>query len=55
MGSDLGWSKVARSLSIHNIPGGHFTITEHSNIVIFAEQLKVCLEEAEAARGKRRA
>jgi len=48
MDSDLGWSKVVRSLAIHNIPGGHYTITAHSNIVIFAEQLKVCLEQAEA-------
>ena len=52
LGSDLGWRKIARSLSIHNIPGGHFTITEHSNIMIFAEQLKVCLQEAEAARAR---
>jgi len=51
MGSDLGWNNIARKLSIHKIiPGGHFTITEHSTVIIFAEQLKACLEEAEAER-----
>jgi thioesterase domain-containing protein len=48
MGDDMGWSKVARRLLIDKIPGGHFTITEHSNIRIFAEQLKACMEEVEA-------
>ena len=52
IGSDLAWSRVAKDLTIRNIPGGHFTITSHANIVIFAEHLKVCLEEAEAARAK---
>ncbi|HEX4083937.1 MAG TPA: amino acid adenylation domain-containing protein [Chthoniobacteraceae bacterium] len=50
LGNDLAWNMVGRSLSIHKIPGGHFTITEHSNIRIFAEQLKLCLEEVEAER-----
>jgi len=50
MESDLGWGKITESLSIQNIPGGHFTITEHSNIKIFAAQLKVCLDQSEAER-----
>lgn len=47
--SDLGWRKVVKDLSIHDLPGNHLTITARSNIGIFAEQLKVCLDQAEAA------
>jgi hypothetical protein len=48
--SDLGWRKTTEDLSIRNIPGDHFTMTEHSNIKIFASQLKGCLDQPEAER-----
>jgi thioesterase domain-containing protein len=43
----MGWEKFAASgITVHTIPGNHYTILEEPNVQVLAEQLRACLEHA---------
>ena len=43
-----GWEKLAEGgLEIHKIPGGHVSMMREPNLKVLAEQLEVCLNEAQ--------
>ncbi len=45
----LGWDKVAASgVDIHQVPGNHYTLIRNPHVQVLAEQLRVCLDEAQA-------
>ncbi len=46
----FNWKTVAKRLTVHVVPGGHFTaITVYSNLTVLTERLQTCLDETTAA------
>ena len=50
LGSDggMGWSEVARNLSIKDVPGDHYSIMKEPYVGALAGILRDCLDRAEA-------
>jgi amino acid adenylation domain-containing protein len=47
--STLGWSKLAGGgVEVHRIPGNHLTMLRKPHVQVLAEQLRVCIEKAQA-------
>ena len=46
----LGWGQLATGgVEVHEIPGGHFTITDEPYVAILAHKLRECLDRARPA------
>lgn len=47
--SDMGWRRLAGGgLEIHEVPGDHISVIAEPHVRILAEQLKICLDKAQA-------
>jgi thioesterase domain-containing protein len=45
----LGWSQLAGGkVEVHWVPGNHLTMLKRPHVQVLAEQLRVCIEKAEA-------
>jgi thioesterase domain-containing protein len=46
---DLGWGELAAGgAEVHDVPGNHLTMLEEPHVRILAEQLRACLNKAQA-------
>jgi thioesterase domain-containing protein len=45
----LGWSKLAgENVEVHWVPGNHLTMLRKPHVHVLAEQLRACIEKAQA-------
>lgn len=51
--SSLGWSQLTEGrVEIHQVPGNHLTMLRKPHVKVLVDQLKVCIERAQAANNK---
>ncbi|MBD1808186.1 amino acid adenylation domain-containing protein [Microcoleus sp. FACHB-SPT15] len=47
--STLGWSQLAKGkVEVHQVPGNHLTMLKKPHVQVLAEQLKICINKAQA-------
>jgi oxalate---CoA ligase len=46
---DLGWSRLAASVSVHHVPGSHATLIAEPHVRELARQIGACLPESQPA------
>jgi hypothetical protein len=47
----MGWSRVASAIEVQMVPGGHLTCVS-TQVKVLADQMKACLDKADATKSK---